>query len=99
VKINYPLPQICNSCEEFNLIVTGYREQDRIARVLRVLHLIPEVTQLKIEKIGDHKGTLVVYWNQKPIPADFSYVNRAWEFEGECEVNHYFSGKQIEKEV
>jgi hypothetical protein len=61
-------------------------EPDRIERLERVygyamaladsagkLHFVDKLTQLH-----DHKGTLIVFWNEPPSDAERSYLVRAW---------------------
>lgn len=64
----------------------GDIEPDRIERLERVygcamaladsagnLHFVDKLTQLH-----DHKGTLIVFWNEVPDEAERGYFVRAW---------------------
>jgi hypothetical protein len=69
-------------------------EEHRISRICDALKQIikdAEHTNLFINliELRDHKGELMARWAIKPREEWMDIVNKAWQDQGECQVDHY----------
>ena len=69
-----------------------------IQRVLAVLSRVQDHAALrKIDSAYDHKGTLVISWNNTPTEAEMASVEREWEAENEYLLEYEFpDGKKLQ---
>jgi hypothetical protein len=76
-------------------------EPDRIERLNRVYGYAMALADAdgcaqfvdKLTQLHDHKGTLIVFWNEAPNDAEKSYWTRAWASkvgDGTTNVEHEF---------
>jgi hypothetical protein len=74
-------------------------EPDRIERLTRVYGYVMALADgsgtngfiEKVTQIHDHKGTLIVFWNEAPSEAEKAYFARAWASkigDGSTNVEH-----------
>lgn len=65
----------------------SHTEPDRIERLTRVYGYVVALADAsgavdgfieKFTQLHDHKGTLIVFWNEPPTDAERDYFRRAW---------------------
>lgn len=77
----------------------SFSEPDRIERLTRVYGYVAALADvagdsgfiLKISQIHDHKGTLIVFWNEAPTEAEKEFFVKAWMSkigDGSANVEH-----------
>ncbi len=77
----------------------SFTEPDRIERLTRVYGYVMALADLgategfieKVSQIHDHKGTLIVFWNDAPTDAEKAYFVQAWASrigDGSSNVEH-----------
>jgi len=77
----------------------SFTEPDRIERLTRVYGYVMALADLsatqgfieKVSQIHDHKGTLIVFWNEAPTEPEKDFFVQAWASkigDGSSNVEH-----------
>jgi hypothetical protein len=77
----------------------SFSEPDRIERLTRVYGYVAALADvegeadfiLKVSQIHDHKGTLIVFWNDAPTDKEKAFFMKAWQSkigDGSSNVEH-----------
>lgn len=77
----------------------SFSEPDRIERLTRVYGYVAALADvageaefiLKVSQIHDHKGTLIVFWNEPPSELEKGFFVKAWMSkigDGSANVEH-----------